>query len=416
MTAPSRRTGGSPAPAAPGAPTTPAAPVAPEHEALRGLLGAWALRACRPDEAAELERHLADCPDCAEEGERLRRAAARLTKADPLDQPDGLRQQVLEFCLARRAPEHPLPVWAAPYAAETARLDALLRDLGPQEWRELAELPWHGGTLRLDPAEVLCHLAAVDSLLAAPLGLPDPLAEQDRVPPQGGGAPVPEQPRTADELPPPAPGRGYPHARVLQRTEQLILDQAGADPQQVRRRWRGQSQALLRAVGPAAAGRSVDYGFASVPLHDAFVDRAFETWIHAEDVARAVDYPYAVPSSGHLRQMVDLAVRMLPLVLAGQRQGAAAGAATGAAEVRVLRLVIEGPAAGEWLVPLDGTAPPGPPAEWTVPPVAELVMDGVEFCQLAAAHRDPEQLPVGQYGDRASIRALLAAVPLLSRP
>jgi hypothetical protein len=79
-----------------------------------------------------------------------------------------------------------------------------------------------------------------------------------------------------------------------------------------------------------------------------------------------------------------------------------------------VRLVIEGPAAGQWLIPLDGRlpGPDQPPCE----PVAELVMDGVEFCQLAAAHRDPEQLPVGEYGDRAAIREVLAAVPLLSRP
>jgi hypothetical protein len=270
----------------------------------------------------------------------------------------------------------------------------------------VAELPWHGGTLRLEPAEVLCHLAAVDAFLAGPLGLTDPLAGAVRVPGQGGGR-VPAQARAAD-----AP----PYGGVLRRTEQLIRGQAEADPQQVRRRWRGQTQALLRAVGPAAGERGVDYGFAAVPLRDAFVDRAFETWIHAEDVARAVDYPYAGPAPGHLRQMVDLAARMLPAALAGLRRGALAGPAAAPGAARVLRLVIEGPASGQWLVPLDGPAPPGPPAEWSLEPVAELVMDGVEFCQLAAAHRDPAQLPVGEYGDRAAIRELLAAVPLLSRP
>lgn len=70
--------------------------------------------------------------------------------------------------------------------------------------------------------------------------------------------------------------------------------------------------------------------------------------------------------------------------------------------------MIEGLAAGEWVVPLDGAA--------EGETVAELVIDGVEFCQLAAAHRDPARLPVGEYGDRAAIRELLTALPLLSRP
>ncbi|GAA1220221.1 zf-HC2 domain-containing protein [Kitasatospora nipponensis] len=390
----------------------------PSHETLRGLLGAWALRACPPAEAAELERHLARCRECAEEGDRLRRAAARLTADDPLDRPDGLRQQVLDFCLTRRAARRPLAPWAQPYAAETAKLDALLRDLGRAEWQEVAELPWHGGVLRLRPAEVLCHLAAVDGLLAVALGLPDPLE------------PAPARvPRQAD-----GPGGGdrgangaaaAPWAGLLARGERLAEQYADRPPEAVRARWRRQSLDLLRTVEPTSAA-DVDYGPVAVPLQDAFVDRAFECWIHGEDVARAVDYPYAAPAPAHLRQMVDLAARMLPAALAGRRQAAYAGDTGRRRAPRVLRLVIEGSAAGEWLIPLDG-AVDGPPGaagpgsgrgadQRPVDPVAELVMDGVEFCQLAAAHRSPDRLPVGEYGDRAAIRELLAAVPLLSRP
>ncbi|MFD9130368.1 hypothetical protein [Kitasatospora sp. NPDC059571] len=72
----------------------------------------------------------------------------------------------------------------------------------------------------------------------------------------------------------------------------------------------------------------------------------------------------------------------------------------------------EGPAAGEWLIPLDGAAGPADDS----PPVAEMVMDGLEFCHLAAAHRDPGRLPVGSDGDRAAVEEVLRALPLLSRP
>ncbi len=368
-----------------------AEPTELEHEALRGLLGAWALRACPQGEGAELERHFADCPDCAEEGARLRHAATRLSADAPLDQPDGLRQQVIDFCLSRRTAELPLAPWAGPYAAETAKLDALLRDLGREEWQEVAELPWHGGVLRRRPAEVLDHLAAVDGLLAAALGLPDPVpADEARVPAQRIGP-------------------AEPWAGLQDRSERLSALHEDWSPDAVRTHWRRQSLEIIRTVDPQSRVE-VDYGFARLPVQDAFVDRALECWIHGEDVARAVDYPYPGPSPQHLRRMIDLAARMLPVALAGRRVTAYAGTGVESRPGRRLKLVIEGPAAGEWLIPLDPAAAEEPET------VAELVIDGVEFCQLAAAHRDPARLPVGEYGDREAIREVLTALPLLSRP
>ncbi|MFJ1703498.1 zf-HC2 domain-containing protein [Kitasatospora sp. NPDC088346] len=366
-------------------------PDGPEHEELRSLLGAWALDACPPREAAELGRHLEHCPGCAAEAGRLREAAHWLSPDDSLDPADGLRRQVLDWCLAKRPAALPVPPWAAPYAAETAKLDALLRDLGPGEWQEVAELPWHGGTQRWRPAQVLCHLAAVDGYLAPVLDLPDPVPDAGpapRVPAQGGPAHPPEPGRPED---------------VLARTRRLIEDQRGNPPTAVRTLWRQRSHALLRAAGLGAdGGAPVDYGFAVLPLADAFLDRAFECWIHGDDLARAVHYPYAPPAPQHLRQLVDLAARMLPRLLT-----ALPGRLPGAG--RLLRLVIDGPACGEWRIPLDG------PDEGT-PPTAEMVLDGLEFCYLAAAHRDPDHLPVGRQGDPAAIRRVLHAVPLLSRP
>ncbi|MFE2412991.1 zf-HC2 domain-containing protein [Kitasatospora sp. NPDC059408] len=398
-----------------------------QHDALRSLLGAWALGACPPAEAAELELHLRACAECAEEAARLREAAGWLAVDEPLDQPGPLRQQVLDWCLARRPAELPVPAWGVPYAAETAKLDALLRDLGPEEWQEVAELPWHGGTEYLRPAEVLCHLTAVDGYVALALGLPDPVPAvpgtavtpvERRVPPQEPDA-RPRAPRV-----PPQGGR---YAGITERTARLLAGAAGAPPQSVRARWRRQTHDLVRTAALAPQGSTpVDFGFAAVPLRDAFVDRAFECFVHGEDVARAVAYPYDPPAPQHLRQMVELAVRMVPRALAGLRAAQPAGAA-GVAGVagtgrggRRLRLVIDGPAAGEWLIPLDGPDEGRGDGRAEVPPggepVASMVLDGLEFCQLAAAHRDPERVPVGEHGDRAAIREVLRAVPLLSRP
>ncbi|GGV18026.1 hypothetical protein GCM10010495_36020 [Kitasatospora herbaricolor] len=410
-----------------------------QHEDLRSLLGAWALGACPRREAAALERHLRLCPDCAEEGTRLRDAAGWLSADEPLDPSGALRQQVLDWCLARRPAELPVPAWGAPYAAETAKLDALLRDLGPEEWQEIVELPWHGGTDRLRPAEVLSHLAAVDGYLAPALGLPDPVpagagpAEPAAVPAPAAGAATPAVPRTparAGRPAPRVPGQGAsPFSGIVDRTERLAAAHAGCSPDSVRALWRRQTHALVRAAALAPGGDlPVDYGFAALPLRDAFVDRAFECYVHGEDVARAVDYPYAPPAPPHLRQMVDLAARMLPEAVAALRRAGRPGPAGptghggvppgGRGPARLLRLVIDGPAAGEWLIPLDGPVPAGRRAGdgRTTEPVAAMVLDGLEFCQLAAAHRDPDRLPVGEHGDRAAIREVLRAAPLLSRP
>ncbi|AXI78136.1 maleylpyruvate isomerase N-terminal domain-containing protein [Peterkaempfera bronchialis] len=383
-----------------------AAPLPPdEHEAVRGLLGAWALDACPPDETALLEDHLTGCAPCATEAARLRDAAGWLSADEPLDPVPELRSQVLEGCLGRRVPDVRVPGWASPYAAETAKLDALLRDLGPSEWLERAEVPWHGGTEWWLPAEVLCHLAAVDGFVGRAYGMDDLV-------PGGDAAPEPE----------PEPDR--PWAAVSDRTERLISAHGRRAPEAVRALWREQTRALVRAAalaGPDGGGVAVDYGDVRIPARDAFVDRAFECWIHADDVARAVDYPYEPPSARHLRQMIDLAARMLPAALDGLRGGPHGGAEAGAEAAngrpRVVKLVIEGPAAGEWLIPLGAAEPPadaGPPPDSE--PVASLAVDGLEFCYLAAAHRDPDRMAVGQHGDSAAVREMLHAAPLLSRP
>ncbi|RRR73482.1 anti-sigma factor, partial [Streptomyces sp. RP5T] len=112
----------------------PPAPLVLEHRVLKSLLGAWALAACSAEETAAVEDHLGTCGACAEEALRLRGAVGLLQRPESLDLDPGLRTRVLDRCLDRRPPRIPIPGWAAPYDAETARLDALLQDFGDAEW------------------------------------------------------------------------------------------------------------------------------------------------------------------------------------------------------------------------------------------------------------------------------------------
>ncbi|MDG9719297.1 maleylpyruvate isomerase N-terminal domain-containing protein [Streptomyces sp. DH24] len=388
--------GGRPLPALEdlGDPDRPAPP-ALDHRVLKSLLGAWALAACSAEEAAGVEEHLGECGACAEEALRLRDAVGLLQRPESLDLNPALRTRVLEACLERRPPRIPVPQWATAYDAETARLDALLQDFGDAEWHAPVRLRWFAGqeetNRRTTVAGVIAHLMTVDGLVAVALGLDDPLGEI-------------------------AAEAGTPAARTEAYWRALHVPPTRG----VRAQWREQSHDLVRTVAftDGSAGRMpVSFGDFRLPLHDAMLDRAFECWVHAEDIADAVDYPYEPPSARHLNRMIDLAARLLPEALADRRRGGP-GPSGGHRHLvaagepgRSLRLEIEGSGGGEWLIPLDSPAAVGS-AEHEV---AHIALDGVEFCRLAAGHVSPEEAAAGQLGDKQAIRDVLFAAASLSR-
>ncbi|QOV37623.1 zf-HC2 domain-containing protein [Streptomyces ferrugineus] len=372
------------------------APLVLEHRVLKSLLGAWALAACSPEETAAVEEHLGDCGSCADEARRLREAVGLLHPSESLDLDPSLRARVLDGCLERRPPRIPVPEWAAPYDAETARLDALLQDFGDAEWHAPVRLRWfrkdEPTSRRTTVAGVIAHLQTVDGLVAIALGLADPMGD------------------VAADRPTPAG-----------RTEAYWRASHYPPTRAVRAPWREQSHDLVRTVSFTGGGTgrlSVPYGDFELPLRDAMLDRAFECWVHAEDIAEAVDYPYEPPSGSDLHQLVDLAARLLPTVLSARRRaGLAAPPPAGRHLVpagepgRSLRLEIEGSGGGEWLIPLDSPAAVGS-AEHEV---AHVALDGAEFCRLAAGHVPPAEAAAGQVGDRAAIRDVLFAAASLSR-
>ncbi|MEV7426207.1 maleylpyruvate isomerase N-terminal domain-containing protein [Streptomyces sp. NPDC091212] len=375
--------------AAPDVTTEPKPEVA--HHVLTSLLGAWALSVCSAEETTLVEEHLTECASCADEALRLRDAVGLLHPESNLDLDPLLRSRVLENCLGLRPARIPVPDWAAPYDAETARLDALLRDIPDAEWHAPVRLKWFEGersaVRRTTVAGVLGHLLSVDGLVAGALGLEDPL---------GPDAPVAPAARTELFW----RGRTRPPTRSLH------------EP------WREQSHTLIRTVsfaGRGVADLSVSYGDFALPLRDALLDRAFECWVHGADIAEAVDYPYEPPSGAHLFEMVDLAARLLPAALALRRRSGLAGPAkdlvAAGAPGRSLRLVVEGPGGGDWHIALDSPAAIGSPER----SVGSVALDAVEFCQLVAGRVPPEDAAAGQEGDREAIRDVLFAAAAMSR-
>lgn len=378
----------------PAAATTAATAGDPDHHrTLKSLLGAWALAACSAEETQAVEDHLTECAPCAEEALRLRDAVGLLQTERGLDLDPQLRSRVLDTCLGRRPARIPVPAWARPYDAETARLDALLSDIDPGEWHAPVQLRWFDEERQVrrkaTVAAVIGHLMAVDGLVATALGLDDPLALF-----------------------------GESGADPTSRTEAYWQGSHQPPTREVRTPWREQSHTLLRTVsfaGSGAAELEVSYGDFALPLKDALLERAFECWVHADDIARAVDYPYEPPSGAHLHELIDLAARLLPGTLAARRRAGLAppaqGLVTAGSPGRTLHLEVEGPGGGDWWIALDSPAAVGSPDR----KVAHIALDGVEFCQLAAGHVSPQEAAAGQLGDKGAVRDVLFAAASLSR-
>ncbi|MFJ2915916.1 zf-HC2 domain-containing protein [Streptomyces sp. NPDC087307] len=382
----------------PEAAVDPSDPLVLPHQVLKALLGAWALAACSAEETEAVEAHLTECAACADEALRLRDAVGLLHTDRSLDLDPTLRTRVIDACLSRRPANIPVPDWAAPYDAETARLDALLRDIGGPEWHAPVRLKWFEGEQEVrrktTVAGVIGHLMTVDGLLGTALDLEVPLGDGVL----GRGADWPLSPTARTEK--------YWSATRLPPTR------AVHEP------WRAQSHTLIRTVSFAGRGvseLSVSYGDFALPLHDALLDRAFECWVHGGDIADAVDYPYEPPSPAHLHRMIDLAVRLLPAALAERRRTGLAGPArhlvTAGSPGRSLHLEVEGSGGGDWYIPLDSPAALGSPAH----AVAQVALDGVEFCRLVAGHVPPVEAAAGQEGDREAIRDVLFTAASLSR-
>jgi uncharacterized protein (TIGR03083 family) len=334
------------------------------HETVVDLIGAWALDACSPEEDDLVRAHLDRCPACAREAHALREVAAVLG-GDDLRPPAGTAGRVRAAAHGIRKPAAAAPAYAAPYAAQVAALDLTLAGLTPAEWRRVAAYgEW---TVH----DLLAHLAATDSLVAAGVGL----AVQPPV--EAGTSPV-------------------------ARTAAVLDRERRRPPEETRRSWRAQADALcgLLVRRPSLAAGQVRLE-RPTPVPDALVARAFETWVHGGDIAAVTGRPTVPPLPEHLYPMADLAARMLPHVLR-RRVAAPAG--------RHVRLHLTGAGGGTWNVPLD------PAGTMSSGPAAVLSVDTVEFCMLVGDRRDPARIRAGIRGDEALARDVLAAAPGLAVP
>ncbi|MFE2211221.1 maleylpyruvate isomerase family mycothiol-dependent enzyme [Streptomyces canus] len=328
-----------------------------DHDDVRDLLAAWAFGALEPAEERLVPPHLAECESCAAEAERLR-ATVRLLDGPPLDEPPSPLDTLLTGALRARPAPPRVARHAAPYAAAVAGLEALLPELAGR-WSTPVVHDW-------DVHATVAHLLAADEHLAVRLGI------DARVP----GARIDEDADWADAW--------------ERRTAEVIAHEHGRTPEQTVADWSAQAAALLgtpHARDPElAAGTTLLMGL-RLPVTEHFLARAFEAWIHTDDIGRALGLAVPPPPEEHLGQLVRLAVRVL-------------GAVLGAEAPPVLFALRGGE---EWVL-----------GSQSDPVAAELTLDAVDFCLLVGGRHAPDTVPRDTTGDAAAVRNVLERAASLS--
>ncbi|MEU1148296.1 hypothetical protein ACFYO9_31300 [Streptomyces sp. NPDC005863] len=331
------------------------------HEAVRVLLGARAVDALTPGDAAGIASHLGGCAPCAAEAERLRAAVRHLDGPAVPDPAPGATPAAhgLSLALRTRAPALRTAPHAAPYAAAVAGLQVLLAE---SDGRGAWDAPvGHGRNVH----DTLARLIAADEPLAHHLG------------------PAPRSRTAVSRAPDAAPWRAVREARA----REVVRRERARTPAQTVSTWRVQAAGLLStraAHDTERAARATVLGGVRLPVADHFLARALDTWAHADGIGAALGLPVPSPPAPHLWQLVRLGIRLL------------------------------GPALGPQAPPVALTvAGEGGETVWVLgsaedPVRAELVLDPADFCLLLTGRRTPDRIPRGTSGDTASARRLLS--------
>ncbi|WDF37148.1 maleylpyruvate isomerase family mycothiol-dependent enzyme [Streptomyces sp. T12] len=328
-----------------------------DHEVVRDLLAAWAFDALAPADEETVLPHLAECETCAAQAARLRETV-RLLEGPAPKVPAGSADGALSLALRTRPAAARVAAHAAPYAAAVAGLRALLPALEGR-WATPVVHDW-------DVHATVAHLLAADEHLAGRLGV------GSRVP----GSRIDE-------------GTGWEDAWE-RRTAEVIAHEHGRTPGETVADWAAQAGELLatpEARDAELAARAVTLMGLRLPVADHFLVRGFETWIHTDDIGRALGIAVPPPPQEHLHQLIRLAVRVLGLAL-------------GTTAPPVLFSVTGGE---EWVLGSEDE-----------PVAAELALDPVDFCLLVGGRYAPEAVPRGATGDAAAVRNVLETAASLA--
>jgi hypothetical protein len=132
------------------------------------------------------------------------------------------------------------------------------------------------------------------------------------------------------------------------------------------------------------------------PLREAVTQRAFETWIHRDDIRLAVALPPIPPAAGHLARILAFGLALLPGAIE----------AAGRARPGSVLLDLTGPGGAEHNVPLGARVADGRS-------LAEVRMPADRFGRLMAGRVPVTAAVAVVHGDRSAAFDLLAVAATL---
>jgi uncharacterized protein (TIGR03083 family) len=237
-------------------------------------------------------------------------------------------------------------------------LDAELVALSSDGWSSPVIFDW-------SVRDVVAHLAAVNELLVARMraDLQEPVDAAD----------------------------------LLDATHALQRELRDAPADAIQARWRKSVADLHSSAGH---GSLVGWVGLRVPTCLALVDRAFETWIHANDIRNAIGRASLDPSATSFHVLSDLAAKLLPMALV----------VTGREHDACVQLVLSGPGGGEWSLAL-GNAQDGPQVH--------LGASARDMCLLMGDRIDPRDFAHTVRGDEGAahiVADLVASANAFARP
>jgi uncharacterized protein (TIGR03083 family) len=221
-------------------------------------------------------------------------------------------------------------------------LHAELAALSDDGWSSPVIFDW---TVR----DVVAHLAAVNELLVARL--------------------------RADERAPVDP------AQLLDATHAAQRELRDASHDQISDRW---CRSVADLQTSARHGHLVGWVGLTIPTCSAVVDRAFEAWIHANDIRHAIGRASLDPSAQSFRVLSDLAAQLLPRALV----------MTGREHSGCLQLVLSGAGGGEWTMALGDGPDHGPQVM--------LSASARDLCLLMGDRIDPRDFAYTVRGDEGA--------------
>ncbi len=314
--------------------------------------------ACEPDEAAAIEAVLTRRPDLAHEAARLSRAATWIGATEALDPPTALRGNVMGTARTRRSGERDDPAIDL-YRTQSERFEDAV-DLVTDTALDATT------TNGLSARDLVIHEAAQESLMAQAVG----------------ETPIPEISVT----------------NIDARTAAFVDALDGQPLEDALELWRASVNANCAWANGAAENTASWRGF-ELDRNDAIVLRAFETWIHTDDLRRVVGLSGLPPEPQHLALMSDLAGRTLSMAL---------GLVQRTREGKTARLVLTGAGGGEWLVAMDGSGLSNDEPDVT------LTANVVDWCMLVGDRIAPHEIARTVDGDPGLAEDLLAAAPALA--